>query len=258
MCRPVYFAIAYEINPWMKLTNPADSALAHRQWDALYNAITGSGAEVSLIEPVAGLPDMVFTANAGLVKDNKVILSSFRHSERQGEELYYDKWFTEHGYHCHSIPSGSAFEGAGDAVFYKNMMLLAHGFRTDVSTHSHAGRIMGMDYLSLELVNHHFYHLDTCLQYLEDINLMIYYPDAFSPESRRIIDNLPSDILRLSEEDAFSFVCNSICINKKLLLYHCSDALADALRKYGLQILYMDISEFMKSGGSVRCMVLDL
>ncbi len=174
MCRPEYFTIAYEINPWMNVNNPADSALAHRQWDAVYNAVTDSGAEVSLIEPAAGLPDMVFTANAGLVKDNKVILSSFRHNERQGEELYYDKWFTEHGYQCHSIPSGSAFEGAGDAIFYKDIMLLAHGFRTDVSVHSHAGRIMEMDHISLKLIDNNFYHLDTCMQYFEDINLIIY------------------------------------------------------------------------------------
>src|SRR3990170_2017836 len=124
MCRPSYFAISYEINPWMRLNNPANPVLAHKQWDTLYETITRTGAEVSLIEPVEGLPDMVFTANAGLVKGEKVILSNFRHKERQGEEKYYEKWFSEHGDSCHAIPANSSFEGAGDTVFYKDILLL--------------------------------------------------------------------------------------------------------------------------------------
>ncbi|HZX48741.1 MAG TPA: arginine deiminase-related protein [Nitrospirota bacterium] len=258
MCMPTWFAISYEINPWMKMNNPADASLAHKQWDLLYSTITGSGAKVSLINPEDGLPDMVFTANAGLVKDNIVILSRFMHMERQGEAKYYEKWFSGHGYHCHLIPDGSAFEGAGDAVFYKDQILLGYGFRTEINSHKYAGEVMGMGYTSLELINNHFYHLDTCLQYIDDVNLIIYYPDAFSPDSRRKIEGLPSDILRLSKEDAFLFACNSICINRNVLLYKSSDVLADELKKYEIKIVSLDISEFMKSGGSVRCMVLDL
>ena len=258
MCRPTYFAISYEINPWMNLNNPANPVLAHKQWDTLYETITRTGTDVSLIEPVGGLPDMVFTANAGLVKGDKVILSRFMHRERQEEAKYYEKWFSEQGYHCHSIPDGSAFEGAGDAAFYKDQMLLGYGFRTDISSHHHVGRIMEMSCLSLELVDPHFYHLDTCLQYIDDINLIIYYPDAFSQESRKKIEDLPSNIVRLSKEDAFSFACNSICINRNLLLYECSKTVADNLKEYGLNVISIDTSEFMKSGGSVRCMVLAL
>ncbi len=258
MCKPAYFTIAYEINPWMNLNNPANTTLAHKQWEILYETIIGAGAEVSLIEPAAGLPDMVFTANAGLVRGDNVILSRFMHRERQGEATYYEKWFSEHGYHCHLSPDGLAFEGAGDAVFHKALMLLGYGFRTDIRSHLHVGNIMDRGFLSLELINSHFYHLDTCLQYFEDVNLIIYYPDAFSTDSRQKIEGLPSNILRLSVEDAFSFVCNSICINSNLLLYNCSDRLADELKKYGMKIIRMDISEFMKSGGSVRCMVLGL
>lgn len=242
----------------MNLNNPANTALAHNQWDTLHEVIIDAGADVSLIEPVQGLPDMVFTANAGLVKGEKVILSNFRHKERQGEEKYYEKWFSEHGDSCHSIPSGSAFEGAGDAVFYKGQMLLAHGFRTDISSHHLIGNIMEMGYISLELIDHHFYHLDTCLQYFEEVNLIIYYPEAFSPESMKMIEGLQSDVIRLSSADAFSFVCNSICINNNLLLYKCSDTLKDKLKEYDLDIISLDTSEFMKSGGSVRCMVLSL
>jgi len=258
MCPPGFYAISYEINPWMDINNPADLVRAHNQWEMLYETICRSGADVSLIEPVEEMPDMVFTANAGLVHGDTVILSSFKYKERQGEEVHYRKWFSEQGYHCHTLPHGISFEGEGDAVYYKDIILLGYGFRTDILSHPPAGKILDRGYISLELINPHFYHLDTCLQYIEELNLIIYYPEAFHPKGVEHIERLPSDILRISTEDAFYFVCNSICIDKNLLLYKCTGTLTNKFKEYGLNIITLDTSEFMKSGGGVRCMVLRL
>jgi len=258
MCRPDYYTIAYEINPWMDMNNPADPAKARRQWNRLYQFIQNSGSGILLIEPGAGLPDMVFTANAALVHKDKVILSRFRHSERQGEEKYFADWFSHQGYTCYTLPGGISFEGEGDTVYYKDIMLLAYGFRTDRTSHPHIGSIIEKEYKSLKLIDPHFYHLDTCLLFVEPIDLLIYYPGAFHPESVKEIEDLPSKILRLSEDDAKSFVCNSIWAGCNLLSYKCPDSLSAKLREYGLNIITLDLSEFMKSGASVRCMVLHL
>lgn len=258
MCRPDHYTIAYEINPWMNINNPTDHAKARRQWNRLYQFIQNSGSEISLIEPAEGLPDMVFTANAALVYEDKVILSRFRHSERQGEERYFANWFSQQGYKCYNLPDGISFEGEGDTVYYRDILLLAHGFRTDIASHPCIESIVGREYKSLKLIDPHFYHLDTCLLFIEPIDLLIYYPGAFHPESVKEIEDLPSKILRLSEGDAKSFVCNSIWAGCNLLSYKCPDSLAAKLRGYGLNIITLDISEFMKSGGSVRCMVLHL
>ncbi len=242
----------------MDINNPADPVKSNLQWESLYNVIRGLGAEISLIEPVERLPDMVFTANTGLVYQDKVILGHFRHQERQGEERHYKKWFSDHGYNCHTLPVDLSFEGEGDIVFYKDVMLIGYGFRTDIESHPHIGEITGREYKSLKLIDPHFYHLDTCLLYIVHLDLIIYYPEAFHQKSIREIEDLPSDKLRLSQEDAWSFVCNSVCIGTNLLLYKCSDVLARKLKGYGLNIISLDTSEFMKSGGSVRCMILHL
>lgn len=240
------------------MNNPADTAEAHHQWKTLYHVMQNSGAKISLIEPVEGLPDMVFTANAGLVCKDKVILGHFKHRERQGEEKHYAKWFSDQGYNCYRLPDGISFEGEGDTVFYKDTLLLGHGFRTDMASHPRIGDITGRGYKSLRLIDPHFYHLDTCLLFIEEIDLLLYYPGAFHPESVKDIEGLPSKILKLPEEDAKLFVCNSICIGMNLLLHKCTDALLTKLKEYGLNIISSDISEFIKSGGSVRCMVLHL
>jgi len=240
------------------MNNPADPAEAGRQWNGLYQYIQNSGSEISLIEPAEGLPDMVFTANAALVHEDKVILSRFRHSERQGEERYFFDWFSHQGYKCYTLPDGISFEGEGDTVFYKDILLLAHGFRTDRASHPCIGSTLEREYKSLKLIDPHFYHLDTCLLFIEPIDLLIYYPGAFHPESVKEIEDLPSKILIFSEDDAKSFVCNSIWAGCNLLSYKCPDSLSANLREYGLNIITLDLSEFMKSGGSVRCMVLQL
>lgn len=240
------------------MNNPANPAEAGRQWNRLYQYIQNSGSEISLIEPAEGLPDMVFTANAALVHEDKVILSRFRHSERQGEERYFSDWFSHQDYKCHTLPDGVSFEGEGDTVFYKDILLLAHGFRTDSASHPCIGSTLEKEFKSLKLIDPHFYHLDTCLLFIEPIDLLIYYPGAFHPESVKEIEDLPSKILRLSEDDAKSFVCNSIWAGFNLLTYKCPDSLSANLREYGLNIINLDLSEFMKSGGSVRCMVLHL
>lgn len=258
MCRPSYYTIAYEINPWMDINNPSDPVKSNLQWESLYNVIRRLGAEISLIEPVERLPDMVFTANAGLVNRDKVILGHFRHRERQGEERHYEKWFSDHGYNCHTLPVDLSFEGEGDTVFYKDITLLGYGFRTDIKSHPHIGEITGREYKSLKLIDPHFYHLDTCLLYIGQIDLIIYYPEAFHPESIEQIEGLQSNKLKIYREDAWSFVCNSVCIGTNLLFYKCSDILAREFKGYGLNIIPVDISEFMKSGGSIRCMVLRL
>lgn len=258
MCKPDYFKIVYEINPWMDINNPADTIKAKKHWEVLYNILRGAGARVSLIEPEEGLPDMVFTANAGLVSDDQVILSHFMHNERQGEEDHFERWFSAHGYKCHKLPRGIPFEGEGDTVFYKDIMLLGYGFRSDLRSHSFIGEITGRDYRSLRLVNAHYYHLDTCLLFIKELDLIIYYPGAFDYESIEIIEGLPSRTLRIYEDDAGLFVCNSVCLGMKLILYKCTDVLAVKLKEYGLDIVSIDTSEFMKSGGSVRCLVLRL
>ena len=169
MCPPDHFEVAYVINPWMEgeLAN-TDPNIARRQWDHLRSTIE-QYANVVLLPPQPALPDIVFTANAGLVLGNKVIVSRFRSPERQGEEAPDRAWFEENGFEILDWPRNVAFEGAGDALFNRGQELLwvGHGFCSDAAVPELLREMLGRETVALNLVDPRFYHLDTCLCPLE-------------------------------------------------------------------------------------------
>ncbi|RYE93574.1 MAG: nitrate reductase, partial [Oxalobacteraceae bacterium] len=188
MCAPRHFEVAYVINPWMegniaRGSNPAATA----QWQALL-ALLRRYADVDCISAEPGVPDLVFTANAGLVLGRQVLLSAFRHAERQPEEAYFSRWFSRHGFEVLTLPAGVYFEGAGDALFDRRLPILwmGHGHRTDEAAAAFIASLFDVDVVPLQLVDPHFYHLDTCLCPLEG-GALLYYPDAFDRASQERI-----------------------------------------------------------------------
>src|SRR5207253_4427636 len=189
MCRPEYFGVEYEINPWMHVSVKVDHTLADTQWRTLYAAYQRLGVDIELAEPHAGLPDMVFSANAAAVWDGAAVLSNFRHPERQGEEGYWRRELERRGFTVHALPKEVAFEGAGDALFVGDRLFCGYGFRTDRDAHAAVGRLMGVDVVSIELADPRFYHLDTCFCPLND-RTVLYAPDALTSASARLVRQL--------------------------------------------------------------------
>ncbi len=156
---------------------------AREQWDALYTNLIDLGVAVELIEPVPGLPDLVFTANCGLVYENLFISSRFRYGVRQGEASIFERWARDRGFDVVVMPESYHFEGAGDALFCGETLIAGYRFRSDVRSHQWIGERLSREVLPLELVDPRFYHLDTCFCPLEG-DLALFYPGAF----RRIRD----------------------------------------------------------------------
>lgn len=264
MCAPDYFGVEYVINPWMQgnLGKVTDSAAV--QWNALYRLLTETlGVTVELVAPQPGLPDMVFTANAGLVRGKVSIPSHFRYKERQGEEPHFQQWFTQHRYTLRKLPQDIAFEGEGDALFDgedADLLWAAKGFRTDATAHAHLTDIFDVEVVSLRLVDERFYHLDTCFAPLPH-GYFLWYPPAFDEDSQaRIQRHIPEpDRYALSDEDATAFACNAISIGEDaIVLNAASPALTEWLSRCGFTVHTTPLTEFMKSGGSAKCLVLRL
>lgn len=259
MCPPTYFRILYEINPWMSIQNRVQPQRARSQWDRLVRTFHNLGCQVRRMEPHPQLPDLVFTANGGFVlRPGEVVLGRFRPVERRGEEPHFEAWFRKQGFQVHYPPEGVYFEGAGDALFYKDRLILAHGFRSSPQVAEWIPSLVEFPVLSLELQDPRFYHLDTCLLYIPAVDVVLYYPGAFTLESLEAIRKLPSTLLDISEEDACHFVCNAVPVGKNLVLHHCTKALEERLRSQGIRPIRCNTSEFLKAGGSVRCLVLHL
>ncbi|HQS59529.1 MAG: hypothetical protein B7Y56_10375 [Gallionellales bacterium 35-53-114] len=259
MCEPAYFEVSYVINPWMSANiGLVDRALAARQWQTLHDTLAKK-SHIRLIEPVTGLPDMVFTANAGLVHKQEVIVSTFRHTERQGESQHYTKFFADAGYHLKSLAPGVIFEGAGDALFDATGELwTGSGPRSDEAAVTEITNALQVSIHALELVDPRWYHLDTAFCPLAD-GYALAYKHAFSAASAALLQNkLGEKVIWVSDEDALNFACNAICLEHEVILYRASSELKAALKHYNFSVIEIDVSEFMKSGGSCKCMTLEI
>lgn len=261
MCTPKLYEVSYVINPWMAGHLHASSqTIAAKQWQQLYNAVCEI-AEVVLIEPAPGSPDMVFTANAGLERDGVVVLSSFFHKERQGEEQHFCRWFDEAGYAVQRVPHETSFEGEGDALFAVDGSRLWAGYgpRTIQSSHHYLGEAWKIEVAPLHLINPRFYHLDTCFAPLEDGSVM-YYPHAFDEASVDRIEAYYAAGKRIavSESDALNFACNAINVNRTIILNEVSRQLSDQLKRRGFRVVEVGLSEFLKAGGAAKCLVMRL
>ena len=261
MCPPRLYDVNYVINPWMAGNVHASSrARAAEQWQRLYEAVS-SVAEVVLVEPQPGSPDMVFTANAGLERNGIVALSSFFHPERQGEERHFRRWFLEAGYTVIDIPRSTPFEGEGDALFATDGSRLwaGHGPRTTAASHRALREAWHVDVMPLHLIDPRFYHLDTCFAPLADGSAM-YFPEALDRASvARIEAFYPADKrIVLAEEDAVRFAANAISVGRTMILNEISRELKGRLEARGFRVIEVQLSEFLKAGGAAKCLVMRL
>lgn len=257
MCPPTYFSVTYEINPWMNKTNQVNKNLAQREWERLINVYKNLGVEIETIEPKKGLPDMVFTANAGLVVDGKVILASFKYPERKPESAYFAGWFEQHGFEVMQLGKHEFFEGEGEALWFGGYLVAGWGFRTNPAGQARLKEIIGERLISVHLIDPRFYHLDTCFLPLDQTSAVL-YSAAFDKDSQAKLKELVPNLLEVSHEDALAFACNSVVVGKSVLVPEGAIDLPTKLENLGYQVRLLDISEFKKSGGGIRCLTLTL
>jgi N-dimethylarginine dimethylaminohydrolase len=258
MCRPTYFDVRYEINPWMDRRRQPRKALAHRQWEMLYSTLAEKlGVKIELIDPVAGLPDFVFTANAGLCMGSTFIPSHFRHPQRSREEAHWQKWFEARGYDVVHLPPGLYFEGEGDVLRWSNLLVVGYRFRSDREAVFHVAQLLEKELLALELVDPWFYHLDTCFAPIGP-ETVLFYPSAFTEESRQAILERFSQAIPVGDEEARRLACNLVVVGRQVVMSaNCPVARAELLN-LGYEVHEVDVGEFMKAGGGAKCLVLFL
>ena len=260
MCRPEYFTVSYRINPWMHPEDPTDTSLAVRQWEVLYQTYVELGFDVQLVDPIAGLPDMVYAANGGFVLDNIAYGASFTYPERQPEGPAYMDWFRANGYDVR-VPE-SVNEGEGDFLLVGDVLLAGQGFRSASNSHQELGRIFGREVVSLNLVNPSFYHLDTAVAVLDpeggsEANIA-YLPSAFDEPSLAVLrERFPSAII-VTEEDAAVLGLNSYSDGYNVVIASRARDFERQLRERGYNPIGVDLSELLLGGGGVKCCTLEL
>jgi N-dimethylarginine dimethylaminohydrolase len=261
MCAPTHYDVDYVINPWMAgNVHRSSKAVAAAQWQQL-QGVLASQARVELVEPQPGLPDLVFTANAAVVVEDRVVLARFFHPERQGEEPCFQRWFESQDYRVSLLPADLPFEGAGDALLDRSggWLWAGYGYRSELDAHPLLAEALGVEVLSLRLMDERFYHLDTCFCPLSD-GTLLYYPPAFDFYSNRLIETRVAAEKRLvvGEADALGFACNAVNVGRTVILNQASAALRQQLETRGYGVVETPLTEFLKAGGAAKCLTLRL
>lgn len=261
VCPPEHFTVEYAINPWMEgHGRRPDREEAGRQWRALRDALART-ADVVEMPAAPGVPDLVFTANSGLVCGRQVVLSHFRHPERRAEEPINRTWFAANGFEVIEMPAGLYFEGAGDGLWDRGgqRLWLGYGLRSTLEAGQFVAERLGVEVVPLRLVDPRFYHLDTCFCPL-DGGFVLYYPEAFHAAALDTIERLVPAERRhaVSREDAFAFACNAVDTGHAVVLHDCSAELERVLHDWGFDVVRTPLGEFHLSGGSAKCLSLRL
>jgi N-dimethylarginine dimethylaminohydrolase len=256
MCEPRYFSVDYSINPWMDPSGPTDRGRALAQWRELVATYRRLGHQVDFIEPVPGLPDMVFAANGATVFDGRVLGARFRFAERMGEGGAYLQWFRDAGFDVAHEPT-FINEGEGDMLVAGDRLLAGTGFRTDPAAHEEAAQVLGLPVVTLHLVNPRYYHLDTALAVLGEDEIA-YYPAAFSRESQGVLRDLYPDAVIADAGDAAVFGLNAVSDGLHVVLPELATGLNNKLRDRGFVTVPVDVTELNKAGGGPKCCTLEI
>lgn len=255
MTPPTHFAVEYAINPWMDVGAPVDVDIAYAQWEGLRQTYLRLGHHVDIVEPVFGLPDMVYAANGGFVAGEVAIVARFRYQQRAAEAAAYGEWMSSMGYR--PVTTRYVNEGQGDLLLVGEMVLAGYGFRTDRRAHAEISAALRMPVVSLELVDPRFYHLDTALAVLDD-HTIAYYPPAFSAAAQDQLHALFPDAIVAASADAYVLGLNVVSDGVHVVLPCAATSFAVQLRKAGFEPVGVDLSELLKGGGSVKCCTLEV
>jgi N-dimethylarginine dimethylaminohydrolase len=257
MCPPDFYGIEYEINPWMSRSRASDDKRARTQWKALFDLLTTLGADIRLLQPVSGLPDLVFTANAALIWHDVAYLARFRHTARQGETPHNHAWFQAQGFQTRALPDGLDFEGAGDALFCGETLFGGYLIRSDAAALQWLAAQIGCPAIPLQLVDDRYYHLDTCFCPIAP-DVALYHPPAFDEYGQKTLSEHVKTLIAVSPAEAARFACNAVVIGRNIVLNTGCPHLEADLAALGYIPHSTELGEFIKAGGSAKCLTLRL
>ena len=253
LCRPTHFTVEYVINPHMQPYS-VDPAKALKQWQKLVEILKGLGIKTDIIEQEPDVPDMVFAADQGIVKDGAILLANFRYRQRQPERIYYREWFRDNGFHLRSLSNIFPFEG-GDTLFFNDMLFVGTSYRASVASCEELANKLEVDAIPLRLVDPHFYHLDMAFLPINKTTAF-YYPPAFSESSQNLLDRLVPNLIKLTKEAVSAYAANAFVSGQDIVISSGTPAsFRQELEKLGLTIHEADISEFKKAGGGIHCLI---
>jgi N-dimethylarginine dimethylaminohydrolase len=281
MCPPRHFGVLYEINPWMSREVSVDPDRALVQWEGLVATLEAAGADVVVMEPEADVPDLVFTANAGVVNGGQFVPSHFRHPERRPETPINADWFGKRGWRVDHLPAELDHEGAGDALPFtpeetidesvlgptpsrgggrgsgRTVLLSGYSFRSDAGAATELSTLLACPVRPIQLVDPRLYHVDLTFCPLDGRRAIV-APLGWDAYGRKVVEALVPEPLVLTDDETLSFCANSVVVGSTIVMPAVPPRVGRQLEAWGFTVVGCDIGEFLKAGGGCRCLTLAL
>ena len=264
MVRPDHFRVDYVINPFMDPADQPDHARAMEQWEHLVGTIKSHGGLVDTLGQRADAPDMVYAMNLGLAVVRPtadgagrphVVMSHMRYAERRLETTSAQSFFADLGFTTSYVGRegvGAHFE-AGDAFAWRDALVVGYGPRTEELGLKHLATDLDVRVRGLRVTHPGMYHLDLAFCPLDESRAMV-CPAARDEASAAALLAMVPEPLVLSEEEALTFCANSVVIGSTVLMPAVPDRVRAQLEDWGFEVVLVDVGEFHKGGGSVRCL----
>jgi N-dimethylarginine dimethylaminohydrolase len=257
ICPPDNFSIEYEINPWMKTSNIIDKIKVFNQYTTLKDIFNKLNLAYKEITPNKGLPDQVFTTDVGLVFKNTFIKANFLYGPRKKEADIAESFFRQKKFKIETLPEDIYFEG-GDVVRFGDRFFLGYGKRTSYEAAFHIQKILNKQVVPVKLDDPYFYHLDTLFSPINKDTALI-YQKALSQKENAKITKYFKNIIEVSDADSLRFACNNLVFNNNVILPEgISNDLINKIKSQDLQIHKLDFSEYLKGGGGIHCVSLEM
>lgn len=274
-----FFSDQKAINPYyLSKKGSVDVTRAQHEHATIRQAFESAGIKVIKIDPPADCQDGVYTSNWGLIRGNKVILSTLPPG-RNNEEPYAEATLRSLGKEVMKVPNGTHFSGQADALPCGKYLLAGSGYRTEIAAHQFVAEQFDYDVISLQTIpkrsffghgkpvinkysgwpDSFFYDIDLAIAILKP-DLIAWCPKAFVPESQKTIRNLAGiDKIEVSYQEAVkSFACNLVSTGETVIMSSKAPKLQAAIETHGLKTIPIDAPELVKGGGFIRCIALTL
>lgn len=269
-----YFSVESPINPYYH-SNIVNQNQAIEEHLSIKRCFENAGIEIIQVAPPKGCQDGVYCANWALISNKKAVMANLP-NVRKSEQQYALDVLENLGYETYLIDQKYRFSGQGDALKCGNFLLSGSQYRSDIEAQKIAAKCLNLDLIQLETVglkdengnqiinqasgweDSLFYDIDLALSIIND-DLIAYCPRAFTPQSVKIIEELPMQKIEVDYDEAVDgFACNLVSTSKTVIMSKNAPKLRSELLKRGLEVITPNVHELSKGGGYIRCVSLSL
>ena len=277
---PFTFSTSDPNNVWMKEMSKDELSInkpkAYKQFMDLYNFMAGQSL-VNILPSEGNFQDLIYVANLGLQlphikNDNLILLSNYTSPPRQGEEFVGEKFFKQVGYNTHISPY--KWEGEADIKYLKdNVYIGGYGIRSDIQTYHWMEENFDMEIIKVKMVDEYMYHLDCSIFPLNTRSTMVCTELYDKTELAQI--SRYTDIIDINADDSMYGMANSVRLGNMVLCAsnisemkkgdefyegekHKIASLEKICSNEGMEPIIFNLSEYMKSGAMLSCMVMHL